>query len=437
MQIRTKIQSLIQHQGFRRYAANASWMLAEQMVRIIAGLFVGIWVARYMGPEKFGLFSYVLAFFAVFGGIAKLGLDSILIRELVNHPKLRDAYLGTAFWLKVAGAGLVMAIITIIVPFTSNDSITNIYIYIISAGLLFQSFEVVEFYFQSQVLAKVVSVCKVIQLVLSSFIKVYLILTQADLFWFVCITAFDTVSLALSYYIAYKVHGNSGFFKCFDRRIAMSLLKDSWPLVFSIVFVTIYMRMDQIMIKEMLGEHDVGIYSAAVRISEAFYFVPTLIAGSLFPAILNARNKSESLYKNRLQRLYTFMVWFAIAVALPMTFLSDWLINLLYGKDYLEAGRVLMIHVWAAIFIFLGVSSGKYLFAENLAIIGFQRTLVGAASNFLLNFFLIPLHGVEGAAIATVLALFISNFVYDAFDKRLHGQLIMKLNAVFLPWRCR
>src|SRR5690606_2425048 len=214
-----------------------------------------------------------------------------------------------------------------VVPFTSTDSTTNLYIFIIAAGLVFQSFEVVEFYFQSQVLAKVVSICKVIQLALSSAIKVYLVLTQADLFWFVCVTAFDTVSLSLSYFVAYKIRGNVSFLKRFEWPIAKQLLKDSWPLIFSSVVVMIYMRIDQIMIREMLGDYEVGIYSAAVRLSEAWYFLPTLITSSLFPAILNAKKISESLYYERLQNLYTFMVLLALVIAVPTTFLADWVIE--------------------------------------------------------------------------------------------------------------
>jgi len=153
--------------------------------------------------------------------------------------------------------------------------------------------------------------------------------------------------------------------------------------------------------------------------------------------LLNAKNQSEDLYKQRLQRLYTFMVWFAIAIALPMTFLADWLIALLFGQAYQEAGQVLMIHIWAGIFVFLGVSFSKYLLAENLTKIAFQRTLLGAVSNVLFNLWIIPIYGVVGAAMATLLAQFIANFGYDIFDKRLHKQLKMKTEAIFMPWRVR
>src|SRR5450830_1044799 len=126
------------HAGFRRYFANTSWMFGEQILRMLSGLLVGIWVARYLGPKQFGLFSYAVAFVSIFGTVAKLGLDSIMVRDLVNHPQKRDVYLGTAFWLKFAGAFITLAVIAITVGFTNNDYTTNLYIFIISAGIIFQ-----------------------------------------------------------------------------------------------------------------------------------------------------------------------------------------------------------------------------------------------------------------------------------------------------------
>jgi O-antigen/teichoic acid export membrane protein len=187
------------------------------------------------------------------------------------------------------------------------------------------------------------------------------------------------------------------------------------------------------MIKEILGVYEVGLYSAAVKLSEAFYFIPMIITASLFPAILNAKNNSEELYRKRLQRLYTFMVWLAVVIAIPMTFLSDWLVLILFGQVYQEAGQVLIIHIWAAVFVFLGVSFSKYLLTENLTKIAFKRTMIGAISNILLNLWMIPVYGVKGAAIATLLSQFIANLGYDFFDKQLNEQLKMKLKAIFFP----
>lgn len=426
-----ELKELRNNLGIKKYLFNTSWLFLEQLLRIVSGLFIGVWVARYLGPEQFGIFSYALAFTAIFAGIAKLGLDGIVVRELVNHPQKRDTYLGSAFLLKIIGSIIVMGLMAIVVPFTNNDTTTKLFIFIIASGLLFQSFEVVEFYFQSQVLAKIITICKVIQLALSLIIKSYLVLTEAKLVWFVFVTLFDAMSLAVTYYIVYKLTKNPSFFKYFDLSIARKLIKDSWPLIFASIVVSIYMRIDQIMIKEMLGEYEVGIYSAASRLSEAFYFIPVLILSSFFPAILNAKNQNSGVYNQRLQILYTFMVWLAISIALPLTFFSDWLILMIFGERYQEAGQVLMIHSWTGVFVFIGVVYSGYLTIENKTRKAFYRTLFGAIVNVFSNLVLIPTHGISGAAIGTLLGQFSANYLYDIFDKEVYGQLKMKSKAFF------
>lgn len=424
--------ALRNHKGFKKYLFNTNWLFAEQGLRILSGLLVGTWVARYLGPAQFGVFSYVLAFTAIFAGIAKVGLDGIMVRQLVNHPERRNTYLGTAFWLKIFGSFIVMGLMAAIVPFTRNDDTTNLFIFIIAAGLVFQSFEVVEFYFQSKVLAKIVSICKVIQLALSSIIKIYLVFIEAELIWFVLLTAFDALSLAFSYFIAYRLGNNPNFLKFFDFSTAKELLKDSWPLIFSSIVVMIYMRVDQIMIKEILGEYQVGIYSAAVRLGEAFYFIPTLITASLFPAILNAKNQSEELYKQRIQRLYVFVLWMAIAIALPMTFLSDWLILLIFGQAYQEAGQVLMVHTWASIFVFLGVASGKWYIIENLQRFNLINTIVGAILNVVLNLVFIPKFGVIGAAYTTLISYGVAAYLMSSIWKESRPNFFMLSKSLLL-----
>lgn len=415
-----------------RYFYNTSWMFAVQMFRMIAELLVGIWVARYLSPEQFGVFSYAIAFAAIFGSVAKLGLDGIVVRDLVREPSLRDVYLGTAFWLKLAGAIATFVAIMLASQLTANDRTTNLYILIIASGTLFQSFEVVDFYFQSQVLSKFVSICKLAQLILSSVLKLYLILTKADLFGFVLVSVIDQMILALSLYVAYRYQKIGGFYRHFDLMVAKQLLQDSWPLILSSLLVMIYMRIDQIMIKEILGERAVGIYSAAVRISEVWYFIPMLLTNSLFPAIVSAKKINEELYKLRLQRLYTFMVWSAIAIALPMTLLSDWLVMYLYGAVYREAGQVLMFNIWAGVFVFLGVASSSWLANENLQQFALYRTLSGATANVILNLILIPNYGIVGAAISTVISYMIAAFIFDLFSNKTRRMFLMKVDALFL-----
>ena len=414
-----------------KYFKNTSWLFGEKILRMFVGLFVGIWVARYLGPEQFGLLSYAGSFVGLFTAFATLGLDGIVIRELVKDETKRDLLIGTAFWLKLFGAIIVLMILALAVQLTSNDQFTNTLIFIIASATIFQSFNVIDFYFQSKVLSKHVVYANIISLFISSVLKVILILNEAPLIAFAWVMLFDTFILACGYlYFYHHKHLSFRAWK-FHKTTASSLLKDSWPLVLSAVVISIYMRIDQVMIKELLDSEAVGQYAAAVRLSETWYFIPMAIASSLFPAIVNAKKQSEELYYVRLQKLYDLMVWMAITIALAMTFLSDWLVNLLYGAQYNQTGDVLMIHIWAGVFVFLGTAFHKYLIIENLTKKSFYRTLLGAVLNILLNYILIPKYGINGAAMATLLSQLAVNYLYDFFDKDLYQQLKMKTKSFF------
>jgi PST family polysaccharide transporter len=211
---------------------------------------------------------------------------------------------------------------------------------------------------------------------------------------------------------------------------AKNLLKDSWPLALSGFAISVYMRIDQIMLGQILDDRAVGIYSAAVRISEVWYFIPMAIAASVFPAIIEAKKKSEEFYCQRLQKLYDLMVLVAVSIALPMTFLSGWIVTLLFGQAYAASGIVLAIHIWAGVFVFLGVASGKWFLVENLQKLAFYRTFWGMVINILLNVLLIPKYGVVGAAIATVISYSIAALWFDAFNKDTRAMFIMKIRSL-------
>jgi len=415
--LKSKDQTAFTNAGFRRYAANTSWMLAEQMLRMVAGLMVGIWVARYLGPEQFGVFSYAVAFAAIFGSIAKLGLDSIMVRDLVSNPEQRDIYLGTAFWMKMMGAVFMLSAVALALNFTSNDNTTKLYIFIIASGAVFQSFEVVDFYFQSKVLSKFVSICKLSQLFISSLLKLYFIYTGSELFWFVIVSLVDQLTLAITLYLAFRHQKEDSFFDKFSPYLAKNLMFESWPILLSGLVIVIYMRIDQIMIKEILGAKDVGIYSAAVKLAEGCYFIPVTINNSLFPAIVNAKKISEENYYFRLQQLYVFMIWMALTISLLVSFLGEWIILTLYGPAYIDAVGVLIIHVWTGIFVFFGSAWSKWMLVERRVKMFAFFQINAMIFNIILNILLIPRHGIQGAALSTLIAAAVGHTLLPLFIK--------------------
>jgi O-antigen/teichoic acid export membrane protein len=215
------------------------------------------------------------------------------------------------------------------------------------------------------------------------------------------------------------------------------MLQDSWPLILSGVMVTIYMKIDQVMLGNMANAQAVGNYAAAVRFSEIWYFIPMAVCSSVFPAIIRAKQRSREEYYARLQQLYDLMAWIALAIAIPMTFASVPLLTTLLGKEFAEAGQILAWHIWASPFVFLGVAQSQWLMAENFTHLSFAKTSLGAITNILLNLVLIPPYEGVGAAIATMISYGVSSHVSCIFYPPLFGNGWMLTKALFIPFRIR
>ncbi|MDM5272409.1 flippase [Sulfurovum sp. zt1-1] len=422
-----KFKSLKSHQGFVKYAKNTSWLFFERILRMLVGLFVGVWVARYLGPEQYGLFNYVVSFVGLFTIIATFGLDSIIIRELVKNSSRRDELIGTAFWLKFFGAFIVLLILAIAINFTSNDTYTNTLVFIIASATIFQSFNAIDLFFQSKVLSKYVVYVNVIGLFITSVIKIILILNEAPLIAFAWVILVDKVILAIGFIYFYikkeSIYAIKGL--KFNKNTAMNLLKQSWPLILSSLLISIYTKIDQVMLKEIVSNEAVGLYAVAVRLSEIWYFIPIIISSSLFPAIINAKKQGEQFYYARLQKLYDLMIWTAIILAVFFTFISNTLVEHLYGLQYKQAGNVLIIYAWAGIFVFFGNAWGKWMINENLQKTVMKMQALSLIANIILNLILIPTYGIMGAAIATLVSYGIGHTVFALFFKNQKIAVVM------------
>lgn len=391
--------------------------MTERVIRLLVLLFVAVYVARYLGPERFGLLSFATSFVSLFTVLATLGVDEILVRNLVQAPESAEKLLGTAFTLRVIGALVLFALLSVAVQITSSAKTTKALVLIIAGGMIFQSFNVIDFYFQSRVLARFTSLAQICTLVVGSAAKLSLIVSKASLVWFAWVTVFESAALAVFLVLMYRKQRLDFHAWNFDRSLAFKLLNDAWPLMLAGAAISLYMRIDQVMIKEMLDSEAVGNYAAAVRFSETWYFIPVVLCSSLFPAIIHAREIGKQNYHDKLQKLYDLMVWLAVLIALPTTFLADWIVLLLLGPSYQQAAPVLKIHIWAGVFVFLGVATGKWFLTENLQRYSFYRTLAGAIVNIILNLILIPRVGIQGAAWATVISYFAAAYLSMALSK--------------------
>lgn len=425
-----KLKALFSHTGFRKYAVNTSWLFLERIVRMGIALLVGVYVVRYLGPSQFGQLSYAQSFVALFAPLAALGLDTVVVRDLVKVPDKKETLLGTAFWLKLCGAACSIILMVAVETFTTNTPQDNLFILLLAIGLFFQATSVIDLFFQSLAQSRYIVQVQLIQTCLSSIAKIGLVLAEAPLWLFVASYVFDAICLAFGFFLLAKYKNMLVMFRQFSFAAAKCLLMESLPLVFSGVAVALYMRIDQIMLREMVGNYAVGQFSAALKLSEAWYFIPMAICNSVFPAIVAAKGQAKEVYHRRLQQLYDLMVILSIAVAIPVTFLAEPIIQFLYGSAYEESVSVLQIHIWAGPFVFLGVAMSGWLIAEGFGKKSLYRTIFGLCINVLANLWLIPLYGPVGAAVATLLGQVAANFLYDFFDSGVRDQLHIKMRAL-------
>jgi O-antigen/teichoic acid export membrane protein len=426
----TKIKSLKSDEGFVKYFKNTSWLLAEKIFRIIVGLFVGVWVARYLGPDQFGLLSYAQSFVGLFTAIATLGLDGIIVRELVKDESKRDKLLGTSFKLKLIGGITAILFLAVAVNFTSNDAYTNLLVFIIASATIFQSFNVIDFYFQAKVLSKYVVLANIISLFLSSIVKIILILYEAPLIAFAWAVLFDSVVLAIGFVHFYSQNHLSFKDWKFENRTAINLAKDSWPLILSGIVVMIQARIDQVMLKEMVDTKEVGYYSVALRLIEVFGFIPIILNNSLFPALANAKNISEETYKYRFLNYYRLSFLLFIITAIPIFIFAEQVTILLYGIEYQPAGALLSLMAIRLFFTNTGVARGSFINIENLFRFSLITMTFGTIVNVVLNYILIPHYQSHGAIIASIISFFITTFLIDIIYQKTRGNVFLQLKGM-------
>jgi len=409
---------ILSHEGFKRYFSNTGWMFLGQFFYLGVSFFVGALIARYLGPEKYGLVSYVVAFAGLFGFIGSLGVDGILNRELVSHPEKKDELLGTSFRLKIIGGGIAFLIASIFAfIFNGLNSLTSWLIIMFSASFLFQAPNVITTFFYSQVKAKENIKVQIISALISAALKVTLIIFGGGIISLLIIYIFDYIWQAILLVKLYNIQGFKILYWKFKSELAKSLWRDSWPLMLSSVASFVYLRIDQVMIGKIMGESAVGIYAASVKITEVFYFLPIIICGSLFPAIVNARNTNLKVYYRRLKNLYRLTGSLGFLVTLVIALLAQPLISFIFGAAYLAAVPVLQIYIWSSIGLFLGVVVSNQLMAENRTKIIFIINFSAMAINVVLNIILIPKLGLVGAALSTLSAYSIAP-IWMLFLKR-------------------
>lgn len=388
--------------GLRKIIANSLWMMSDRVARLLVGLVVGVWVARHLGPVQLGEFAYVLAFLSFFQVASTLGTDSLVVRDLASKATDARTVFATAFCLRlVSGTACWLAAVLAVVWAGQSDRSLVWATALAASAVLFQASDTVDLWFQSQSQSRRTVAVKLVALSASAAVKVGLILVNAPLAAFVVVIGLEAMLCAAGLAIAYSMLPISGTGRA-DRSYAWRLVIEAWPYLASGLLVLVYMRLDQVLLRSLTGEAELGRYAAALMLSQAWHVVAMALAASLAPFLFRQKQRGEQAYEAALLKTFRVFGGLGLACAILTALLAKPLIATLYGPAFADAAPVLAIHAFSNVFVFLGVAQSLWIVAESRGAIALARTLAGALVAVLLNLLLAPEYGAIGAAMAAV-----------------------------------
>ncbi len=410
-----------------KFVTNTVWIVSGKILQMALQLIVGMITARYLGPSNYGVIGYTASYIAFFTSVANLGFGSIAVKEFLEKPQEQGKTFGTAIFFRIC-ASLIscFSIILLVYILDDGDPVIIKVAFLQSLALIFQSFDMIDYWYQSNLKAKVSVKIQTAAYVIVSSYKILILILQKDVTWFAFTTALESMAVAFFLLISYYREKVQKFTISFQR--GKEMLAQSYHFILSGLMVTIYSQMDRVMLKQMLDETVVGWYSAAMNISSMWGFVLTALINSAQPIIITSRKKDKNLYIKQIKRLYAAIIWIGIFVAGGISLCSKFIIGILYGKSYLPAAGTLMISAWYTIFAMLGTARGIWVVCEHKSKYVKYYLGIGAVVNVLLNYYLIPFYGATGAAVATLATQFITAVVAPVFFKetKIHTRYVIE-----------
>ncbi len=434
---------MFQTEGFRKYFRNTSWMFADRVVRLGAVLVTGIFMARYLKPVGFGQLNYASGFVGLFFALTSMGLDEIVVRDLIRHPEKRDSILGSAALLKFCGALALMLVVFTGTFINHMTDYTTMMVMIIALSELAKPAMVIDYYFQSQVMGKRSAMVNILQTIAASGYKLALVVIHAPLMWFAWSYLVEMLIFSIVAIYYYERHGLALRAWRASKEMFMHLLEQSWPLIIFGVALFVQARIDQVMIFDVLkhtigperANAEVGQYSVALKMIEALGFLPVIVQKSLAPAITRARLEDPAKYEDRLLNQYRLMFLMFLVTAIPLYFLAHPIIVWFYGSEYDTAGILLGLFAIRLFFTNMGVGKTSFITNESLFKYSLTTAIVGAGLNIVINYYLIPIYFSKGAIWATIISFFISIFVLDLFFKSTRRNFVWMVKGIATFWK--
>lgn len=419
---------------FRREIRNAGWIIGEQVFQMAVSLVVGVLSARYLGPSNYGALNYTASFVTFFLPVATLGMEGVVIKKMIAHKEEEGLYLGSCMLLRVFSSLLSSVLILLIVAFLNpDDKLKWILVLIQSFQLSFRAIFILDAWFQRHLKSRYVSIGKMISCVLVACYKVFLLATAKSIIWFAFSNTLTDLVIAVVLYYFYRREDSQRLQIRLEK--GMDVLHESYHFILSGLMAAIYSQMDRIMLGSMMTDKDVGLYTTATALCGMWIFVPTAIINSFRPKIMELKKAGEEKqYQLRLEQLYSFIIWLCIAACAGVCILGRFVVHLLYGEAYLGAVQALRIAIWFETFAMIGTARGIWILCEGKNRYVKYYLAIGAAVNLVLNWLLIPIWGINGAAFATLITQITTSLIAPLFFRATRYHTVIVMRAFTCKW---
>lgn len=413
---------------------NAGWIIGEQIFQMAISLIVGVLTARYLGPSNYGALNYTASFVTFALSVATLGMEGVVIKKMIVRPDDEGVYLGSCMLFRLLSSVLSsIAIFIIVAALNPEDHLKWMLVFLQSFQLIFRSIQILDSWFQRHLKSRYVSIGKMVACLIVSGYKVFLLVTQKSIIWFAFSNSLTDIVIAIMLYIFYRSeHGQK---LKIDKAKGIEVLSESYHFILSGLMSATYSQMDRIMIGSMMSDYDVGLYTTATAICGMWLFVPNAIINSFRPKILELKKEgNEERYERRLEQLYSFIIWLCIFVSIAVCVLGNFVIRILYGEEYIGAGPTLRIAIWYETFAMIGTARGIWILCEDKNKYVKYYLGIGAAVNLVLNYVMIPIWGINGAAVATLITQIVTSLIAPMMFKETRHHTLIVLRAFVGSW---
>ena len=409
----------------KKFKINLSWLLFDKLFRASANIFLTVFLARHLGPDNFGILNYLLAILFLFVSISSLGVNPVLVNEIVKKRRNSMPSLINSYYLRFLISLISYFLFLLIIYILNNNIIYHNYSLILGVIIILKSCEVLFSFFEAKSFSKYIVISQSVGFFISASMILFIVINAIDNIYIYYALVLDLVIVFILINVFYFINFKNHFYK-FNFIIIKRLISKSLPVLISTLSILLYMRIDQIMIKEMLNEYQLGIYSVSVRYIEIFHFIPKIIMISILPVILTSRN-----YYVKLLGINSVMNKISLILIIFIFLSSDIVIPLIFSDTYIESINITKILSFSIFFVFLGVVNEHWYVTKNLQKFYALYVSFGALLNIILNYILISNFGLKGAAYATVFTYLIIIFFLDYFNKHTREVLKIKMLSIF------